>query len=212
MRITQQTIQALEEKGIKVSFHPESDEEYSKKVWEENYRHFLDYYNGGEVFMDGKVIHFDAKGEYEQSKAREYADRRIPYIVKDWYNAETLYIRYGDKGRMVVQKVSVKSKEITEDYVMKLIEKNEKSYNGIYGNFADKMNKLIAGRTSQLSIYPTTYGIGVWIFYNFKAEENITYVENILKEKGIEYYNEFSDAHYVYRFKISKNRENLERI
>ena len=212
MRITQQTIQALEEKGIKVSFHPESDEEYRKKVWEENYRHFLDYYNGGKVFIDGKVIHFDAKGEYEQSKAREYADRRIPYIVKDWYNAETLYIRYGDKGRMVVQKVSVKSKEITEDYVMKLIEKNEKSYNGIYGNFADKMNKLIAGRTSQLSIYPTTYGIGVWIFYNFKAEENITYVENILKEKGIEYYNEFSDAHYVYRFKISKKKENLERI
>ena len=30
--------------------------------------------------------------------------------------------------------------------------------------------------------------------------------------EGIEYYNEFSDAHYVYRFKISKKRENLERI
>ena len=202
MRITQQTIQALEEKGIKVSFHPESDEEYRKKVWEKLYHNFLNYYDGGEVFMDGRVVHFDAKGEYEQSKAREDADRRTPYKMNDWYNADTLYVRYGDKGRMVVQKVSVKSKEITEDYVLKLIEKNEKSYKGIYGNFADKMNKLIAGRASQLSIYPTTYGIGIWIFYNFKAEENITYVENILKEKDIEYYNEFSDAHYVYRFKI----------
>lgn len=212
MRITQQTIQAIEEKGIKVSFHPESDEEYRKKVWEKLYHNFLNYYDGGEVFMDGRVVHFDAKGEYEQSKAREDADRKTPYKMNDWYNADTLYIWYGDKGRMVVQKVSIKSKEITEDYVLKLIEKNEKSYKGIYGNFADKMNKLIAGRASQLSIYPTTYGIGIWIFYNFKAEENITYVENILKEKGIEYYNEYSDARYVYRFKISKKKENLERI
>ena len=125
MRIEQQTIQALEEKGIKVSFHPESDEEYRKKVWEKSYHNFLDYYNGGEVFMDEKVIHFDAKGEYEQSKAREYADRKTPYKMNEWYNADTLYIRYGDKGRMVVQKVSVKSKEITEDHVLKLIEKNE---------------------------------------------------------------------------------------
>ena len=93
MRITQQIIQALEEKGIKVSFHPESDEEYRKKVWEKEYRHFLDYYNGGKVFMDGKVIHFDAKGEYEQSKAREDADRKTPYKMNDWYNADTLYIR-----------------------------------------------------------------------------------------------------------------------
>ena len=56
MRITQQTIKALEEKGIKVSFHPESDEEYRKKVWEKLYHNFLDYYDGGEVFMDGRVV------------------------------------------------------------------------------------------------------------------------------------------------------------
>ena len=210
MRIAQQTIQALEEKGIKVSFHPESDEEYRKKAWQEEYDYAYNYNKGMDVFVDGKFRKI-SMFELEET-ARKFADRGIERRMHNWYDADTIYIRYGDKGRMVVQKVSVKSKEITEDYVMKLIEKNEKSYNGIYGNFADKMNKLIAGRTSQLSIYPTTYGIGVWIFYNFKAEENITYVENILKEKGIEYYNEFSDAHYVYRFKISKKRENLERI
>ena len=171
MRIKKTTIKSLADKGIRVSFHPESDEEYRIKVGEKEYRYFL-----------------------------------------DWYNANTLYIWYGDKGRMVVQKVSVKSKEITEDYVLKLIEKNEKMYKGFYGEFTDKMNNLLGNKKSYFSIYPTTYGIGVWLFYNFSADKDIKYIENILKEKGIEYYNEFSDMRYVYRFKISKKRENLERL
>ena len=212
MRIEKTTIKSLADKGIRVSFHPESDEEYRIKVWEKEYRDFLDYYNGMEVFMGDKVIHFNANGEYEQSKARASADKYTPYRVNDWYNANTLYIWYGDKGRMVVQKVSVKSKEITEDYVLKLIEKNEKMYKGFYGEFTDKMNKLLGNKKSYFSIYPTTYGIGVWLFYNFSADKDIKYIENILKEKGIEYYNEFSDMRYVYRFKISKKRENLERL
>lgn len=198
MRIEKTTIKSLADKGIKVSFHPESDEEYRIKVWEKEYRYFLDYDN--------------ANGEYEQSKAKAYADKYTPYRVNDWYNANTLYIWYGDKGRMVVQKVSVKSKEITEDYVLKLIEKNEKMYKGFYGEFTDKMNNLLGNKKSYFSIYPTTYGIGVWLFYNFSADKDIKYIENILKEKGIEYYNEFSDMRYVYRFKISKKRENLERL
>ena len=212
MRIEKTTIKSLADKGIRVSFHPESDEEYHIKVWEKEYRYFLDYYNGAEVFMDDKVIHFNANGEYEQSKAKAYADKHTPYRLNDWYNANTLYIWYGDKGRMVVQKVSVKSKETTEDYVLKLIEKNEKMYKGFYGEFTDKMNNLLGNKKSYFSIYPTTYGIGVWLFYNFSADKDIKYIENILKEKGIEYYNEFSDMRYVYRFKISKKRENLERL
>ena len=212
MRIEKTTIKSLADKGIRVSFHPESDEEYRIKVWEKEYRYFLDYSNGEKVFMGDKVIHFNANGEYEQSKAKAYADKHTPYRVNDWYNANTLYIWYGDKGRMVVQKVSVKSKEITEDYVLKLIEKNEKMYKGFYGEFTDKMNKLLGNKKSYFSIYPTTYGIGVWLFYNFSADKDIKYIENILKEKGIEYYNEFSDMRYVYRFKISKKRENLERL
>ena len=111
MRIQETTIKALADRNIQVSFHPESDEEYAKKVWEKEYRSYLRYYDGGEVYLDGKMIHFDANGEYEKMKARENADRKTPRKVNDWYNADTLYIRYGDKGRMVVQKVSVKSKD-----------------------------------------------------------------------------------------------------
>ena len=208
MRIEKTTIKSLADKGIRVSFHPESDEEYRKKVWQKDYNYAYDYDKGAEIFINGEFrkISLDELEQY----AREFADRVNERHTHNWYDADTLYIRYGDKGRMVVHKVSVKSKEITEDYVLKLIEKNEKMYKGFYGEFTDKMNNLVGNR--YFSIYPTTYGIGVWLFYNFSADKDIKYIENILKEKGIEYYNEFSDMRYVYRFKISKKRENLERL
>lgn len=209
MRIEKTTIKSLADKGIRVSFHPESDEEYRKKVWQKDYYYAYDYNKGKEVFVDGKFRKISLD-ELEQD-ARAFADSVNERHTHNWYDADTLYIRYGDKGRMVVQKVSVKSKEITEDYVLKLIEKNEKLYKGFYGEFTDKMNNLL-GNKNYISIYPTTYGIGVWLFYNFSADIDIKYIENILKEKGIEYYNEFSDMRYVYRFKISKKRENLERL
>ena len=208
MRIEKTTIKSLADKGIRVSFHPESDEEYRKKVWQKDYNYAYDYNKGAEVFVNGEFRKISLE-ELEQN-ARRFADSVNERHTHNWYDADTLYIRYGDKRRMVVQKVSVKSKEITEDYVLKLIEKNEKMYKGFYGEFTDKMNNLVGNR--YFSIYPTTYGIGVWLFYNFSADKDIKYIENILKEKGIEYYNEFSDMRYVYRFKISKKRENLERL
>ena len=208
MRIEKTTIKSLADKGIRVSFHPESDEEYRKKVWQKDYNYAYDYNKGAEIFVNGEFRKISL-GELEQY-AREFADSVNERHTHNWYDADTLYIRYGDKGRMVVHKVSVKSKEITEDYVLKLIEKNEKMYKGFYGEFTDKMTNLVGNR--YFSIYPTTYGIGVWLFYNFSADKDIKYIENILKEKGIEYYNEFSDMRYVYRFKISKKRENLERL
>ena len=208
MRIEKTTIKSLADKGIRVNFHPESDEEYRKKVWQKDYDYAYNYNKGKDVFVDGKFRKISLD-ELERD-AREFADSVNERHTHNWYDADTLYIRYGDKGRMVVQKVSVKSKEITEDYVLKLIEKNEKMYKGLYGKFTDKMNNLVGNR--YFSIYPTTYGIGVWLFYNFSADKDIKYIENILKEKGIEYYNEFSDMRYVYRFKISKKRENLERL
>lgn len=210
MKIEKTTIKSLADKGIRVSFHPESDEEYRKKVWQKDYDYAYNYNKGKEVFVDGEFRKISLD-ELERD-ARAFADSVNERHTHNWYDADTLYIRYGDKGRMVVHKVSVKSKEITEDYVLKLIEKNEKMYNGFYGEFTDKMNNLLGNKKSYFSIYPTTYGIGVWLFYNFSADKDIKYIENILKEKGIEYYNEFSDMRYVYRFKISKKRENLERL
>lgn len=210
MRITNETIKSLAGKGIRVSFHPESDEEYRKKVWKRNYEYAFNYNKDMDMYVDGAFRKITNE-ELEQH-ARMFADQNIERKINDWYNHDTLYVWYGNKGRMILQKVSVKSKEITEDYVLTLIEKNEKSYNGFYGEFTDKINYLLGENRESFSCYPTTYGIGVWLFYNFKADEQIGIVEKLLKDKGIEYYNEFSDARWVYRFKISKKRENIERL
>lgn len=210
MRITKETIKSLADKGIRVSFHPESDEEYREKVWRRNYEYSLNYNKDMDMYVDGAFRKITNE-ELEQ-QARMFADQRIEREMNNFYYADTLYVWYGNKGRMILQKVSVKSKEITEDYVLKLIEKNEKSYNGFYGEFTDKINNLLGENRKSFSCYPTTYGIGVWLFYNFKADEQIGIVEKLLKDKGIEYYNEFSDARWVYRFKISKKRENIERL
>lgn len=140
--------------------------------------------------------------------ARQWADGCIDRKVNDWYNSDFLYIGYTDNGnrRLICQKVAVKSKEITPEYIDRLIAKDKKTYSGAFGQFADAMNRLIneSGYSGRFFVYPTTYGIGVWIFYNFQASKNIADVERILKSKGIEYTNEYSDKHWVYRFKISK--------
>ena len=60
--------------------------------------------------------------------------------------------------------------------------------------------------------YPTTYGIGVWLMYNPHIDKDVEAVGRIIAEAGLEFYNEFSDKRWVYRFKISKAKENLAKI
>ncbi len=68
------------------------------------------------------------------------------------------------------------------------------------------MNALIrdAGYSGRFFVYPTTYGIGVWIFYNWNAGNDIANIENILKSNNIDFTNEYSDKRWVYRFKIAR--------
>lgn len=129
-------------------------------------------------------------------------------------NTTSYFVEYDDNGtrRTICQKIAGKSKEITIEYVDKLIAKDKKAYNGTYGKFADAMNRILdkLGYKTKFSVYPTTYGIGVWLFYNWNADKNIKEVEAILKANNVEYYNEYSDKHYVYRFKISKKQANIQ--
>lgn len=60
-------------------------------------------------------------------------------------------------------------------------------------------------RHAYMCAYSTNYGVGVWVFYVKK--ETIETVNNaifsILKAKGINYNNEYSEAGWVYRHKFS---------
>lgn len=219
MLICQETIETLKDQGINVRWFPqETYEEFKKAEWEKEYKRWFDYSKSSCKELnpprnDGSYQSwsYETLAEYEES-IRQFCDQIIDRHCKP-YEYTTLYIEH-DNGQILVKKENVKSKVITPDYVMKLVEKDRKVYAGTYGKFAMAMQKLCKerGYDNRLIVYPTTYGIGVWLFFNSYAEINIADVKSLMDERGIEYYNEFSDHHWVYRFKVSKKRENIERI
>lgn len=219
MYISKETIETLKAQGINVRWFPEETyEEFKKAQWEKEYKRWFDYSKSSCKELnpprnDGSYQswNFETLAEYEEH-IRKFCDQIIDRHCSP-YEFTTLYVEH-DGGQMLVKKENVKSKEITVEYVQKLVEKDRKVYAGTYGKFAMAMQRLCKerGYTSRFLVYPTTYGIGVWLFYNFHAEENIADVKSLMDERGIEYYNEYSDHHWVYRFKVSKKRENIERM
>ena len=217
MRISKETIDALNVQGINVRWFPEETyEEFRRAQWEKEYKRWFDYSKSSckELNPTSEWVvswDFETLAEYEEH-IKKFCDQIIDRHC-DPYEYDTLYVTH-DGEQMLVKKENVKSKVITVDYVLKLVEKDRKLYAGTYGQFAIAMQRLCKkkGLTNKFCVYPTTYGIGVWLFYNFNADKHIEQVEEIMKERNIEYYNEFSEHHWVYRFKVSKKRENIERI
>ena len=98
-----------------------------------------------------------------------------------------------------------------------IIEKVTKKLNTekVYQDFSDAFASILAknGFYGRFTVYPTTYGIGVCNLYRFGAQkEEIAILEKFLTDAGIEFKNEYSDAHWVYRFKLSKKQSNIEKI
>ena len=79
-----------------------------------------------------------------------------------------------------------------------------------YGRFSATIQKVIDKQMPQHNflVYPTTYGIGLWAMYNFNFNEQASEIENILNTNKIEYKTEYSDARWVFRYKISKKEVN----
>ena len=209
-------IEYFEKQNIHIKNHPLSKEEWSKKVWNDQYNYHYNYHKDAHLGFDSNGNSIHPSHEKLDQDAKNYADRYTPSKINDWYNSDTLFIEYEHNGnqRLICKKISIKSKRITPKFIEDLITKDIKQYNGIFGKFADAMNKLIVilGYNVNSCVYPTTYGIGVWIFYNWNAQESISKIESILKQNNIEYKTEYSDARFVYRFKISKKQANIKLV
>ena len=217
MRISPDLVFGLRDRGIIVRWFPEKTfEEFKQRVWQQQYENYVEYYKnhvaGCDAVLNGRANVVYNSFEELQDRARQHADNTVRREINP-YDYTTLIIEY-DNGKTLVKKENVKSKRIYEEYIMKLIEKDRKLYSGTYGNFALAMQKLCRENNlgSRLSVYPTTYGIGVWVFFNFDCEKDIEKVRAIMDSHGVEYYNEFSDKRWVYRFKVSKKSENLARL
>lgn len=220
MYIKKETLAELANKGITVSYHPQGlngakDAEYQKRVNQiRTLRDGQSIWNGEKYLTatatDADVQAYAEKYMYEFDPSNEHFHY---YERRRWYDATLLYIQYGT-DKLIVKKENAKSKEITVEYICKLIDKNEKAYSGYYGTFALNMQKLLKenGLDNCFSVYPTTYGIGVWVIYNFRADKDIDKVTALLDARHVEYYNEFSEHGWVYRYKVSKRADNIARV
>lgn len=215
MRIKKELLEELDAMGIRVRCYACSDEEMRNKIFKERYLNYLPQF-ADQIYPNMKEEDFN---DDQKSKAREKADKWTDDEMNQtdgwwgiWYNSTEFYITYVN-DRMI-KRTCGKNEEITKERVMKLIERDKKAYQGAYGEFTDKMRKLLKadGKLSSFNIYPTTYGIGVWVFYNWNLKDDLAYIDKKLKSLGIEYYNEYSEARWVFRYKISKKQANLSKI
>ena len=213
MRIEKEVLNELDAMGIRVRCYVCSDEEMKDKIFNENYHsHLSGYFYADEGGEDNCTEEQKAKARKE---AQEFVDWRMNRTMSwggMWYDSTEFYITYGE-DRMI-KRTCGKGELITKDRVLQLIERDKKAYQGAYGDFTDKMRKLLKadGKLSSFNIYPTTYGIGVWVFYNWNLKDDLAYIDKKLKSLGIEYYNEYSEARWVFRYKISKKQANLSKI
>lgn len=98
-------------------------------------------------------------------------------------------------------------KEVTIDWIVSRI--NSVS---VFKNFSEYFNKIIS--KYGLSAYPTTYGIGVFVAVGHHDTINATQkkIEDVLNKLNVQYTTGYSDAGWVFRYKISKSSTNIQHI
>jgi hypothetical protein len=97
-----------------------------------------------------------------------------------------------------------KKKPLTLDWIMNKINKESQ-----FINLSKYMSKLL--NIGGLTVYPTSYGVGMFRLFGIDKKE-LNRIHEFFKSNNIEYTNEYSNARYVYRFKISKKQDNIKKI
>lgn len=195
MRIRKATLEKLESMGIKVSPFPTKEAE--EKCFEAEVKKYMSWYDYSESEAKYKV----AKFFEPESGWRGH-----------WYDCTKVYISY--EGTKLFTRTVQKSKGYNLEDILTWVAKDKRAYSGTFGAFTEKMQGICKdmGYLNSWSVYPTTYGIGVWVYYNWNLEKDLKNVADLLNKWGLEYSTEFSDARWVFRFKISKKSINLDKI
>lgn len=115
------------------------------------------------------------------------------------------YLKMGELIQYIGKTIKATKKETTVEYVMDKINAEK-----IYKNFSSEFNKAI--REFGLNAYPTSYGIGVSVLFTSQSKESelTKVVEDALNKIGVAFKTEYSEAWWVFRFKISKSAENIQ--
>ena len=103
-----------------------------------------------------------------------------------------------------------KKKEITMEYII-----GKLSNNVVYENFSRYFKSvLVKLGYNGINVYPTSYGIGMFVLFSDRTYMRTAKneIDTLLKEMGVEYTNEYSDAAWVFRYKISKSEKNISKL
>tara|TARA_R110000772_G_scaffold35637_4_gene85799 strand:+ start:19449 stop:20009 length:561 start_codon:yes stop_codon:yes gene_type:complete len=77
----------------------------------------------------------------------------------------------------------------------------------IYPTRDEVIKKYTTDRVTKYHYYTTLYGIGMFAFFTKDIAKATANLAKYLTDKGIQFYNEYSDAGWAYRFVISKKVE-----
>ena len=93
-----------------------------------------------------------------------------------------------------------KVKEVTLEWVLDRLNKES-----AYKNLREYLVKVFG---YSIGIYPASYGVGIDNMFG-RSKTDAEKVSEKLKELGLKFRNEFSDAAWVYRFVISRDKDNM---
>jgi hypothetical protein len=124
-------------------------------------------------------------------------------------NTTHIYIGFFDDVHVMRTFRVPKKKEVTVEWLLDKIGQAT-----TYKNFTEEFKKLLKlkGYTNGVTVYPTSYGIGVFVPFTSNIKEIHKNITELLDELKIQYWNEYSRARWVLRYKISKKSENIERL
>lgn len=138
-------------------------------------------------------------------------------FVDDYYNdvdindATNMYVYVYEPTIEIKHFKLPKNKLVDLNWVTEKLNKNN-----IYTSFCNDFKKILVslGYTDSINVYPTSYGIGVFVAFGLRDRiKNIKDdIHGVLNKFNIEYKNERSDAGYVFRFRISKKAENINKL
>lgn len=105
--------------------------------------------------------------------------------------------------------VAPKRNEITMEYLYDKLNKSTQQ-----GKAWENLSGLFGKLIPNYNFYATSYGVGMDAY--FKTHEVVLEIAKplveILKKNEIDFNTEYSDAAWVFRFKISKSQENIEKL
>lgn len=196
-------MKCIEYKNVKVQPRLESYDEWLEKE--------LKFYV--ERFEKEKADPEHYIGEHYDQTVEQYKES-LTWVKSDWRywdRCNKWYVIF-DNGRIV----SIPKRKYAEDNKMwearldRVISKVEKQSNSDYGKFACIMQKIVNSKLDKYGwlVYPTTYGIGLEAIFNWHFDKQSKEIEELLNKMGVEFKTEYSDAGWIFRYKISKKEAN----